>query len=1360
MKRLLLWAVLLLLPAGLATAQTFVNLTPKPKQMTTGTGELVLPQDFTVGYGDLPDDLAAEARRFVADFNAATGYAATAQPVGDALVTLSELPGAAEEGYQIDVTESGATIKARTAAGFYFAFQTLKKILPANVMAGVRDETVTRYALPVVSIQDEPRFGYRGFMLDVARHFFTVEEVKRMLDVMSYYKLNRFHWHLSDDQGWRVEIKKYPKLTTIGATASNCYVTDLEYGPYWTNRQYGPFFYTQEQIREVVAYARERHIEVIPEIDMPGHFVAALAAYPEYSCSPDGSHIVWTSGGISSDVLNVGNPAAVQFAKDILDELTDLFPFEYFNIGGDECPTSAWEGNAECQARYRELGLTSYRQLQSHFIKDMADFLQTKGKKAIVWNESITASGADVNLIKSTGATILCWNPAAAGAKQAAQLGLDNIYTAYGPYYINRKQSTDACESTLPGNGTDNVQATYNEVPVPTSGLTAAQQAHYTGVQGTFWTEHVADRVMMEYLALPRLIAVAETGWTPASRKNFEDFRKRITADTLLLDYNGYRYGRHYLLSGSGADGGKVMPKASTAEKKYYYRLTTRATDTRAGKCIELLRAGSPLIAEYGTNGAAVNVLWTAAQAEEGDEAYDYQFWAFEEDPDRTGYYALVNKAAPEGSVNPTPSATTTAGRWSYSPAEKHYDFLLGDNGYGSSTDKSFYYYSIRSDKTDNLWMNASLAGQGFAVNVYGNPADGNSGLWNFKPLAAAEGAEALEAQLATIAKELSSVSTYDTEAGKRPGKYGAAETEALRELVRTANPSQMSAEELAAFATRLDETYAAFRASFGYLETGKTYRLRNAVDGFAHTAFTDNGTGSYLRHTTDEWADDAWEVTAAATQEDGSQTVKLRNAATGRLIGAAATAKTGNVAYPVSVNTSGSNLTLTFNAATADYTVGSNGKNLFPVSENSTSLPGIVSAGSAIDGRNAVRPQGAAWVIDPVCVITYLCKDEQGNDLGTFRQSATAGEPYTCTAPEIKNFAVLQYAETGSADAPVLETVSEDRTVEVTYRRASYAIRIVNRDQHGAIISESEVAVPVGEAFTQELPTCPYYTYESCDYTGPATFTPQADMTITNTYSTEAYSGVRKLAGAVTQLEDGKSYVLYDTSPTDTERIGYRNVNPTTLQIMQATSIEDTNPYYTWLLEKSGNGFKVKHEYTGLYIPKLTQSGKIILSASGDTFTFTLNTDGETWKIQGTNGQYWDGVAGSFTGWHTFGHPYKVYEYYVQPYFEVTVQAVDTEGTQLSTASMLVKAGDPCTLSTPAIDGYTLLRVENADQLQAVGEHVTVKAVYEKMQPDGISSAVDEAKSGTIYDLSGRRLNRISGRGIYIINGQKVYVK
>lgn len=557
MKKKVLWFALFLVLACAARAQEWVNLTPKPMQMTLAEGRLTLPERFTINTGALPEEMAAEAEKFADAFRTATGRKVKVRRnSGKAFLHMDRsTAGLGDEGYELDVTADGITLKATTPAGFYYGFQSLKKMLPANVMAGVRDRSVTDYSLPLVSIQDAPRFPYRGFMLDVARHFFTSDEVKRMIDVMSYYKMNRFHWHLSDDQGWRVEIKKYPRLTEHGSIASNSLFTDMEEGEYWINRPYGPYFYTQEELRDVVAYAKERHIEVIPEIDMPGHFMAAMASYPEYSCSPRGRHDVWCGWGVSTDVLNVADTAAVRFARDILTEIMDIFPYEYIHIGGDECPTTAWENNALCQARYKELGLTSYRQLQSHFIEEMAEHIQARGRQLMVWNEAITAQGADTAMLRRTGATVMCWVGPEAAARKAASLGMNNIITPIGPYYINRKQSTSPSEPPGAGDGKDNLRRTYTYVPVPAD-LPASLQRYYTGVQGTFWTEHVSDRSYLEYLALPRLIAIAEAGWTQEKDKDFDDFCRRITADRALLDYGHYNYGRHFMLDSPVADPG------------------------------------------------------------------------------------------------------------------------------------------------------------------------------------------------------------------------------------------------------------------------------------------------------------------------------------------------------------------------------------------------------------------------------------------------------------------------------------------------------------------------------------------------------------------------------------------------------------------------------------------------------------------------------------------------------------------------------------------------------------------------------------------------------------------------------------
>ena len=455
MKKLTSTILMLLLCLPMAMrADSDINLTPLPMKMTKGNGICTIPQNFTIATGNLGLECSAEANKFAALFSEITGYTIEVKTdAADAFITMQMYTGneaIGTEGYTLDITANGISIAANGTNGFYYAYQSIKKMLPANVMAGVKDETVTEYALPVVNIVDAPRFEYRGFMLDVSRHFFEVEEIKRMIDVMSYYKLNRFHWHLTDDQGWRFEVKKYPRLTTVGATRSNSWSTDRVYGGYYTNEPYGPYFYTQEQCREIVAYAAERHIEVVPEIEFPGHSCAVNAAYPELSCTPNAGHSVQISGGIFSDVLNVASPLVLQFAKDVLDEVIEVFPYSEIHIGGDETPTNAWQSNAECQALMQKMGFTNYRQLQSHFVRQVSDHVTSKeGDKkrtVIMWNESLTAGGTDEEKIVGTGGTMMCWEIGNAQpcALKAAQYGMKSIITTQVPYYINRRQSTDA----------------------------------------------------------------------------------------------------------------------------------------------------------------------------------------------------------------------------------------------------------------------------------------------------------------------------------------------------------------------------------------------------------------------------------------------------------------------------------------------------------------------------------------------------------------------------------------------------------------------------------------------------------------------------------------------------------------------------------------------------------------------------------------------------------------------------------------------------------------------------------------------------------------------------------------------------
>lgn len=525
------------------------NITPVPKTILTQEGSLTLPLGFQIDVQQLGDSILDEVNQFVATVNAATDLkATTVSGVSDALIRLRLNSGITNpEGYALKVSADGIRIEASHCAGFFYAFQTLKKMLSANVMAGVKDASVTAYTLPYVEIQDEPRFAYRGFMLDVARHFFDVDEVKRVMDMMACYKMNKLHLHLSDDQGFRVEITKYPKLNTIASIRDDSY--EVDFGGtglrFHTRKPYGPYYYTKEQIRELVDYARKLHIDIIPEIDMPGHFGAAMAAYPEFSCEPNVRHPVISDESHTPTIPNVADPKMIQFAKDILSEIMDLFPYPYIHIGGDECDASHWERNAECMAFMKKMNFSHVRALQSYFTKEMADFVATRGYKLLAWNEVITASGAEVDLIRSAGIDIMCWTGAGQAARKACTLGLNNILAPQPTYYINRKQSADPSEPEGPGRGQETLEAVYNYEPAHS--VPQNEQTYYKGIQACMWTEYIASEKHLEYLAFPRLIAVAESGWSPASKKNFTDFCQRMAQDTVLFNYRGYEYGRHFL---------------------------------------------------------------------------------------------------------------------------------------------------------------------------------------------------------------------------------------------------------------------------------------------------------------------------------------------------------------------------------------------------------------------------------------------------------------------------------------------------------------------------------------------------------------------------------------------------------------------------------------------------------------------------------------------------------------------------------------------------------------------------------------------------------------------------------------------
>ncbi len=537
--------LLLLLGSNeMLTAQE-IALTPQPAHLTVKDGRFEFGNQLKAKVTPYQgDSIRMVFESFKKELQEATGIkVSSTQKEAKARIILDLNPQLPAEAYKLNVSKKQVRIEASRPAGFYYALQTLKQLMPRNVMAGVATSDHSQWSLPSVEIEDAPRFEWRGFMLDEGRHFFGKDEIKRVIDMMAIYKMNRFHWHLTEDQGWRIEIKKYPKLTETGAWRNS---KVLAYGDVKPDGERYGGFYTQKDIKEIVAYAKKKFIEIIPEIDIPGHSQAAVAAYPEFlACDPENKHEVWLQQGISTDVINVANPKAMQFAKEVIDELTELFPFNYIHLGGDECPTNKWQKNDECKKLLSEIGSSNFRDLQIYFYKQLKDYIATKPadqqRQLIFWNEVLHGNTS----ILGNDITIMAWIGANAAAKQAAKQGMNTILSPQIPYYINRKQSKLPTEPMSQGHGTETVEAVYNYQPL--KDVDAALQPYYKGVQANFWTEWVTEPSVLEYLMLPRLAAVAEARWTPQEKRNYEDFKERIRKDAELYDLKGWNYGKHIM---------------------------------------------------------------------------------------------------------------------------------------------------------------------------------------------------------------------------------------------------------------------------------------------------------------------------------------------------------------------------------------------------------------------------------------------------------------------------------------------------------------------------------------------------------------------------------------------------------------------------------------------------------------------------------------------------------------------------------------------------------------------------------------------------------------------------------------------
>ncbi|MBO5419958.1 MAG: family 20 glycosylhydrolase [Bacteroidales bacterium] len=462
-----------------------------------------------------------------------------------------------KEEYILEVGKKAVNVKASSLNGFVYAIQSIKQLLPVEIFGNSPAEG-KEWKMQCVKIKDAPRFAYRGMHMDVSRHFFDEAQVKRYIDIMEVHKLNTLHWHLTDDQGWRIEIKKYPRLTEIGSIRKETLVGHLFESNTYDGTPYGEgCWFTQEQIKDIIDYAAARGITIIPEIDLPGHMLAALCAYPQFGCT-GGPYDVWGRWGISDDVLCVGKEETMLFLEDILSEVADLFPSEYIHIGGDECPKVRWEKCPRCQAKIAELGLkdddkhTAEHYLQSYVTDRIGKFLNSKGKKIIGWDEILEGKIAP-------DATVMSWRGTSGGI-EAARLGHDAIMTPNTFFYLDYYQSINTSEEPLGIGGYLPVEKCYSYEPF-VDGMTEEEKAHIIGVQANLWTEYISTDEHLEYMLLPRMAALSEVQWCLPENKSWERFLESADDFCGIYDAMGYNYAKHIFKTDGRIDvkDGKVL---------------------------------------------------------------------------------------------------------------------------------------------------------------------------------------------------------------------------------------------------------------------------------------------------------------------------------------------------------------------------------------------------------------------------------------------------------------------------------------------------------------------------------------------------------------------------------------------------------------------------------------------------------------------------------------------------------------------------------------------------------------------------------------------------------------------------------
>lgn len=695
---LLGWSLAGLLMTACSNQPTTVanyEVVPMPLEInTTQQASFLLKSGVTVYYPAGNEKMHRNAEFLASYVKAQTGIELQVQ-AGEGgkggIVLQLGLANDNPEAYQLKVDANQVVISSPSEAGVFYGIQTLRKAV--DVAEGSNVE------LPAVEIKDQPRFGYRGMMLDVGRHFFSMDEIKTYIDMMALHNINRFHWHLSEDQGWRIEIKKYPKLTEIGSMRKET-VIGHNSGKY-DGKPYGGF-YTQEQAKEIVAYAAERYITVIPEIDLPGHMQAALAAYPELGCT-GGPYETATKFGVFREVLCGGNEKTLQFAKDVINEIMDIFPSPYIHIGGDECPKYEWERCPKCQAKIKELKLkstpehTKENQLQAYFMGEVEKEIIKRGRKMLAWDEILEGNPA-----KST--TVMAWTGIKAGIK-SAQLGHQTIICPISHLYFSN-----------PGynrlKGVSSVERVYNFEP-RNEKLTAEEKENIIGVQGCIWTEWTKDSVKMEWQMMPRIAALSELQWSNPEKKNLNGFLKRLRHQLDLYTLNGYHYKQDIedvtMDINPVGEGGKAAITLNTFDNAPVYYTTDGSEPTAASQ-----QYNGPVTLDGNTVTVKAKAIRDGRESNTVEETLQYNL----------------------ATMRPIQLACTSDPNYTYKGANLLVDGLKGDDNYRSG--RYIGIYGENLDATIDLQEEKEISA--VTIGTYLVPGDYIFGLTGIEVYVSADG--------------------------------------------------------------------------------------------------------------------------------------------------------------------------------------------------------------------------------------------------------------------------------------------------------------------------------------------------------------------------------------------------------------------------------------------------------------------------------------------------------------------------------------------------------------------------------------------------------------------------------------------